>query len=138
MHNGKDQCHMAASCTHHLPTIISQLLNKSDIKNAQLLTTTNQMFGNFLKKEKSQENGPLEKKEKTKVSNWIVRSCQPHRVTSGQSNSGHKQIHISKLFSYIYIYQPSIKSVYKTDHFASIKHTYTNIRHTFWKSQSLQ
>ena len=30
-------------------------------------------------------------------------SCQPHRVTSGQSNSGHKQIHISKLFSYIYI-----------------------------------
>ena len=30
-------------------------------------------------------------------------SCQPHRVTSGQSNSGHKQIHISKLFSHIYI-----------------------------------
>ena len=28
-------------------------------------------------------------------------SCQPHRVTSGQSNSGHKQIHISKLFSHI-------------------------------------
>ena len=32
-------------------------------------------------------------------------SCQPHRVTSGQSDSGHKQIHISKLFSHIY--QPS-------------------------------
>ena len=31
-------------------------------------------------------------------SNWILMSCQPHRVTSGQSNSGHKQIHISKLF----------------------------------------
>ena len=30
-------------------------------------------------------------------SNWILMSCQPHRVTSGQSNSGHKQIHISKL-----------------------------------------
>ena len=30
-------------------------------------------------------------------------SCQPHRVTSGQSNSGHKQTHISKLFSYNYI-----------------------------------
>ena len=30
-------------------------------------------------------------------------SCQPHRVTSGQSNSGHKQMHISKLFLYIYI-----------------------------------
>ena len=24
-------------------------------------------------------------------SNWILTSCQPHRVTSGQSNSGHKQ-----------------------------------------------
>ena len=36
-------------------------------------------------------------------SNWILMSCQPHRVTSGQSNSGHKQIHISKLFSHIYI-----------------------------------
>ena len=46
-------------------------------------------------------------------SNWILMSCQPYRVTSGQSNSGHKQIHISKLFSHIY--QPSVKSVYKTN-----------------------
>ena len=47
-------------------------------------------------------------------------SRQPPRVTSGQSNSGHKQIHISKLFShYIYIYQPSVKSVYKTNQFAN-------------------
>ena len=37
-------------------------------------------------------------------SNWILMSCQPDRVTSGQSNSGHKQIHISKLFSHIYIF----------------------------------
>ena len=36
-------------------------------------------------------------------SNWILMSSQPHRVTSGQSSSGHKQIHISKLFSHIYI-----------------------------------
>ena len=36
-------------------------------------------------------------------STWILMSCQPHRVTSGQSNSGHKQIHVSKLFSHIYI-----------------------------------
>ena len=56
-------------------------------------------------------------------------SCQPHRVTSGQSNSGHKQIHISKLFSHIY--QPSVKSVYKTNHFKNTKHTYTNIRQIF-------
>ena len=34
-------------------------------------------------------------------SNWILMSCQPQRVTSWQSNSGHKQIHISKLFSRI-------------------------------------
>ena len=50
-------------------------------------------------------------------------SCQPCRVTSGHSNSGHKQIHISKLFSHIY--QPSVKSVYKTNQFANIKHIYT-------------
>ena len=42
-------------------------------------------------------------------SNWILMSCQPYRVTPGQSNSGHKQIHISKLFSHIY--QPSASSV---------------------------
>ena len=57
----------------------------------------------------------------------IYNSClnvrQPHRVTSGQSNSGHKQIHISKLFSHIY--QPSVKSIHKTNHFADIKHAYT-------------
>ena len=48
-------------------------------------------------------------------SNWIVMSCQPHRVTSGQSNSSHKLIHISKFFSsIIYIYQPSVKSIYNT------------------------
>ena len=46
-------------------------------------------------------------------------SCQRHRVTSGQSNSGHKQMHISKLFSYIY--NPFVKSVHKTNHFANIK-----------------
>ena len=68
-------------------------------------------------------------------SNWILMSCQPHRVTSGLSNAGHKQIHISKLFSHIY--QPSVKSVYKiykTNHFANIKHTYTNNRYHFSKS----
>ena len=52
-------------------------------------------------------------------SNWILMSCQPHRVTSGQSNSGQKQI--SKLFLNI-IYQPSLKSNYKTNHFRNIKH----------------
>ena len=44
-------------------------------------------------------------------SNWILMSCQPHRVTSGQSISGHKQIHISKLFSYIYINRLSSQSI---------------------------
>ena len=36
-------------------------------------------------------------------------SCQPHRVISGRSNSGHKQIHISKLFSHIY--QPKLPAL---------------------------
>ena len=40
---------------------------------------------------------------------------------------------ISKLFSHIYIYKPSVKSIYKTSHFTNIKHTYTNIRHKFSK-----
>ena len=57
------------------------------------------------------------------TSNLILMSCQSHRVTSGQSNSGHKQIHISKLFSHIY--QPSVKSIYKTNHFANIKNLHT-------------
>ena len=48
-------------------------------------------------------------------------SCQPHRVTSGQSNSGQKQIHISKLFSHI---NPLSSQI------TNIKHTYTNIRHS--------
>ena len=55
--------------------------------------------------------------ESSSSGNWTLMSCQPHRVTSGQSNSGHKQIHISKLFSYTY--QPSVKSVYKTNHFTN-------------------
>ena len=68
----------------------------------------------------------------TSSSNWIWMSCQPYRITSGQSNSGHKQIHVSKLFSHIY--QLSVKSIYKTNHFANMKRTYTNIRHKFSKS----
>ena len=36
-------------------------------------------------------------------SNWILMSCQPHSVTPGQSNSGHKQIHIFLNSSHIHI-----------------------------------
>ena len=53
-------------------------------------------------------------------SNWILMSCQLHRVTSGQSNSGHKQTH-THTYTHIYIYQPSVKSIYKTNHFTNIK-----------------
>ena len=31
------------------------------------------------------------------------------------------------------MYQPSVKSFYKTNHFTYIKHTYTNIRHNFFE-----
>ena len=43
--------------------------------------------------------------------------CQPQRVTSKQSNSGHKQMHISILF------KPFVKSSQSTkiSHFANIK-----------------
>ena len=49
---------------------------------------------------------PLQQQEPNRSSsssNWILMSRQPHRITSGQSNSGHKQIHTSKLFSHIRI-----------------------------------
>ena len=74
-------------------------------------------------------------------SNLILMSCQPHRVTSGQSNSGHSKCTFLNS-SHIYI-NPlssqstksiSVKSIYKINHFANIKHTYTNIRHKFSKS----
>ena len=75
---------------------------------------------------------PVLSKITSSSSNWILMSCQTRRVTSGQPNSGHKQIHISNLFSHIY--QPVVKSIYKTNHFTNIKHTYTNIRHKFSKN----
>ena len=39
MQNGKHQCHMAASCTYHLPIIISYLLNQSHTKKVLHLKT---------------------------------------------------------------------------------------------------
>ena len=59
--------------------------------------------------EEEEEERKKKKEEEESSSNWILVSCQPHRVTSGQSDSGHKQIYVSKLFSHIY--QPSVKSV---------------------------
>ena len=58
-------------------------------------------------------------------SNWILMSSQPHRVTSGQPNSGHKRIHISKtLLTYISILrQVSLQS----NHFADIHKHQTQI-----------
>ena len=52
MHNGKYQCHKAASCTYHPSAIIFQPANKSHTK------TPNSLRKN-LKEKKSQENGPL-------------------------------------------------------------------------------
>ena len=51
------------------------------------------------------------------VSNWIGMSCQPHSVTSGQSNSGHKHIHISKLS----LSPTFVKTVHKTNQWANSK-----------------
>ena len=46
MLNGKYQCHMAESCTYHLPTIISYLLNRSHIKRPN----SQHKFASFLEK----------------------------------------------------------------------------------------
>ena len=61
-------------------------------------------------------------------SNWILMSCQPYRVTSEQSNSGHKQIHISKLFSQCInpLLSQSTKPIT-----LQTWNIYTNIKHIF-------
>ena len=42
MNNGKYQCHMAAGCTYHLPTIISQLLN--NLRTIEKSLTLNETY----------------------------------------------------------------------------------------------
>ena len=88
--------------------------------------TTSRLPHNFTRENsalhKSSSSSSSSDSSSSSSSNWILMCCQPHRVTSGQSNSGHKQIHTSKLFSHTY--QPSVKSVDKTSHFANIKHTH--------------
>ena len=60
---------MARSCTYHLPTIISWLLNKNH-KQAQLLTKNVPEFS-----AKSQENGPLAKRCVCVCALACVRAC---------------------------------------------------------------
>ena len=43
---------MAASCTHHLPTIISQLLNKSHTKKPLLMKSLEHLLEEKKKKKK--------------------------------------------------------------------------------------
>ena len=62
-------------------------------------------------------------------SNWILMSCQPQRVTSGQSNSSRSKYTFLNS-SHIHINLLSSQST-KTDHFTNMKHTCTNIRHEF-------
>ena len=66
------------------------------------------------------------------VSNWIWMSCQPHRVTSGQSNSI-----ISKCTVQNSSHKYTLSEVNPQDqslHKQKTKHTYTNITHKFSKS----
>ena len=121
------------------PDILESLLSNSDVETRVYPMsyrdpdcTPGSILHGVLPAQTSSSSSSSSNSSSSSSSSWILMSCQPHRVTSGQSNSGHKQIHISKLFSHIY--QPSVKSVYKINHFANIKHTYTNIRHTFSKS----
>ena len=50
------------------------------------------------------------------VSDWILTSCQPHRVTSGQSNSA-----ISKCTFQNSSDKPFLKSVHKTNPYTNMK-----------------
>ena len=50
------------------------------------------------------------KRRKKRVSNWILTSCQPHRVTSGRSNC-YKRMHMSKLLSYIKSFSSQIYKI---------------------------
>ena len=71
-------------------------------------------------------------------------SCQLHRVISGQSNSGHKQIHISKLFSYtqiytytyIHIYQSSVKQGRQTERDKETETHRDSQTETIWQTES--
>jgi len=66
------------------------------------------------------------------VINWnfnILSTAQGHVSTIKLC---HKQVHISKLFSYIY--KSILKSIHKTNPYTNIKHTHTNIKHKVLKS----
>ena len=52
--------------------------------------------------------------QKELVGNWNLTSCQPHRVTSGQSNS------VISRFTFL-IYKPFLKSTHKTSPHTNIK-----------------
>ena len=67
MHNGKYQCHMAASCTYHLPTITSQLLNNSHAKNKQKTKKLSENFLEIKKRRKEKKVLKLEQGENMKT-----------------------------------------------------------------------
>ena len=64
MYSGKHQCHMAASCTYHLPTIISLLLNKSHTKNPSGKKSGEWTINRKMTRHKEQEDQAEEKKNK--------------------------------------------------------------------------
>ena len=77
MLNGKYQCHMAESCTHHLLTIISWLLNRSHIKRPN----SQQKCASFLEKVRRMDyqlkNDQTKKKSKKKSKRVMQISCTP-------------------------------------------------------------
>ena len=56
------------------------------------------------------------------VSIWILTSCQPHRITSGHSDSVISKCTLQNLS---YLYRPSLKSAHKTNPYTNI-HTQTS------------
>ena len=65
-------------------------------------------------------------------SNWILTACQPHRVTSWQSNSITSKHTLQNLSCMYYMYTPFLKLVHNTNPYTT-KHAHTNIKHKYLK-----
>ena len=97
MHNGKYQCIRAASCTHHLPAIISSLFSNSHTKS---LTLNENNYLSFLLKTKTKqkrlENGPLahtHKNYKTKRARGLDRETREETGRRNQTTATQEARH---------------------------------------------
>ena len=62
----------------------------------------------------------------TTVSNWILTSCQPHRVTSERSDSAISKYTCQHPSPAAVMHKPFLKSIHKTSPYTDIKNTFKN------------